>query len=549
MSDNFLIECKKIADKYIQNIVFIDDDVYGERKKQKHHLDQEKIIKAFSNAEKICAVYNPEKDIDIISLTNISKKSDIVILDWNMDLLTTEEFGDDDDVVEEEDHRGKYTLDLIDGILFDDTQFTGLKSIIVYTGEIDLDEIINQIYSRVIKKDLGLVKNEYELIGNSYKISVIIKDTGSEKKYVGEKIEKRVISYEKLPEFIINDFTSITQGILPSFSLKAISEIRSNSSKILGLFSKELDNAYLAHRSLLPNQEDAEDLLIELLKDALADTLNYKSVTGFINKDFINNWVDFNINDETKYTLNNEGVETTDTYIRNKMLLNNLLTNSNSEINKRFNEVLSSLQLNDGESISKGKVSKWIKSLLKDSNITLFLNNNELSNKNNINHKFATLTHHKSLLLPYKSNPKLSLGTVVKSTKKTNDFYVCIQQKCDSVRLYGFERKFLFLPLSKISEGKFNFVTPEGDKLALKKKSFELRTIKFIGDKTEGVVKSEKVDDKYLFKQKYNGEEDEQFEWVFDLKDLHAQRIAVEYASQLSRVGLDESEWLRMGSM
>jgi hypothetical protein len=33
-----------------------------------------------------------------------------------------------------------------------------------------------------------------------------------------------------------------------------------------------------------------------------------------------------------------------------------------------------------------------------------------------------------------------------------------------------------------------------------------------------------------------------------DLKDLHAQRIVDEYASQLSRVGLDESEWLRRGA-
>ena len=35
------------------------------------------------------------------------------------------------------------------------------------------------------------------------------------------------------------------------------------------------------------------------------------------------------------------------------------------------------------------------------------------------------------------------------------------------------------------------------------------------------------------------------FQWVLDLKEAHAQRIANNFAAQLSRVGLDESEWLR----
>jgi hypothetical protein len=38
---------------------------------------------------------------------------------------------------------------------------------------------------------------------------------------------------------------------------------------------------------------------------------------------------------------------------------------------------------------------------------------------------------------------------------------------------------------------------------------------------------------------------DEKFIWILDLKEAHAQRIANLYAARLSRVGLDESEWLR----
>lgn len=36
-----------------------------------------------------------------------------------------------------------------------------------------------------------------------------------------------------------------------------------------------------------------------------------------------------------------------------------------------------------------------------------------------------------------------------------------------------------------------------------------------------------------------------QFKWISELKNDHAQRISNDFAAKLSRVGLDESEWLR----
>jgi hypothetical protein len=53
----------------------------------------------------------------------------------------------------------------------------------------------------------------------------------------------------------------------------------------------------------------------------------------------------------------------------------------------------------------------------------------------------------------------------------------------------------------------------------------------------------------YFFLQFYKNKKiDENFKWILDLKDAHAQRIANTYAAKLSRVGLDESEWLRRWS-
>jgi hypothetical protein len=100
------------------------------------------------------------------------------------------------------------------------------------------------------------------------------------------------------------------------------------------------------------------------------------------------------------------------------------------------------------------------------------------------------------------------------------------------------------LPLVESKNGKFNFISNNGIKLQLDSKSYSIRTLKFKSNK-DGVVEPKKKSDKYIFEQVYNKKSDEKFEWVLDLKDLHAQRIVADYASNLSRVGLDESEWLR----
>jgi hypothetical protein len=45
--------------------------------------------------------------------------------------------------------------------------------------------------------------------------------------------------------------------------------------------------------------------------------------------------------------------------------------------------------------------------------------------------------------------------------------------------------------------------------------------------------------------QKFTSVDGIEFEWLCDLKSNHAQRIVNDFSAYLSRVGLDESEWLR----
>ena len=343
-------------------------------------------------------------------------------------------------------------------------------------------------------------------------------------------LQDKVLRYKDLPSFVLTELTVMTTGFLSNFALLALTSIRDNSHKILRLFSKELDAPYMGHKAMLPVQNDSEDLFLKLFGDTISDLLNYTSIPQKVQTELIDIWIESNLANES-ISLNGKNIQRTQDAIKA------LLHSAKEDIGKRFEEVFN------------GKLSKReIEKLYKDPKTTeLFLNLDQQNNKDAFNEKFAKLTHHKSLFIPKNIAPKLTLGTIIRSTSNQDNYYVCIQQRCDSVRLRrDEERKFLFLPLTKTEENKFHILTPEGVKLKLDKKTYSIKTIKFKSNCDEGEVKGiiDNENGKYTFTQIYEGEE--QYQWVLDLKDLHSQRIVTNYVSSLSRVGLDEFEWLRI---
>ena len=289
-NNTFFDISKQIANEYLQSIIFIDDEVYAAQTDQDHRLSQEEITRYFSEEEKICAVYNPKSESELSKLKSISKKADIVVLDWNIQLIsieTAEDTNDEDDV-EDVDPRGVHTINMIKDILYDKNEKTnGLKVLVVYTGETGLSEHRDRIFNVINSFDSNIEKEgDFNIIGNSYKIVVISKESTS-KKHISEELKARIISYAGLPEYVLNEFTSLTNGILSNFALKSLSEIRKNSSKLLSLFSKELDPAYLSHQALISNKEDANELLVELIKDAFGNILKYRQVNKLISDEFV----------------------------------------------------------------------------------------------------------------------------------------------------------------------------------------------------------------------------------------------------------------------
>lgn len=553
MSSPFFNTSKQIASDFLQSIVFIDDKAFDNPlNKGEHDFDAYAVTNAFASYQKICAIYKPKNEQDISNLAQLAKKADVTVLDWQIDLHTevpSKESEEEDDV--NEDLRGIHTLRIIREILLDPVASKGgLKLILVYTGTPNLDDIAEAIHKNLESNGISLKRTFCEVCADNIKILVIAKtdqtlatEGGPQGQFAhNPDLKGRVVSYEQLPNYIIERFAKITTGLLPNFVLKALTVVRENTFKFVSLYNKDLDKAFLAHRLLLPDQNDSKELLVELFAHSIHSLLTYNSVAETVGTDNVLSWIDTQkLSAHLNIVCKNDKKKKVD------------IDNEFFKLWSKHGFVKAATELwqtHTYGTVDDKQEENFKVSLRKLKGHFLSDDINDPQDR-----QFSILTHHKSIFKPTPVSPRLTLGAVVRGKK--SGYWVCIQQRCDSVRIYGV-RRFLFLPLEELkpnSEGDFHFVTEQGVRLKLKKKSFELKTIKFLSNNKNGVIKAKKQNGKFFFTPYHYGanrrtqrnKNDELLEWIFDLKDLHAQRIAIEFANELSRVGIDEAEWLRRG--
>ena len=130
----------------------------------------------------------------------------------------------------------------------------------------------------------------------------------------------------------------------------------------------------------------------------------------------------------------------------------------------------------------------------------------------------------------------LTLGSVLKVSNDSSEYWLCLQPPCDSVRLKE-KTEMLFLQLYKGNEGNADFVIKLHDEtyqaLSIKApgKRPRLKTHGFSHDKDSGRILIRKLNKK--------------FQWVAELRPEKAQTIAQKVLTNASRIGLDEFELLR----
>lgn len=512
MADRFIEQSKEIANKFIQNIVFIDDNAY-KNDITNNAFSALDVSNVFAQSGKICAIYAPKSISDINSYNTILNKADVVILDWYLDIKKEENQVEDPEAdADNDDPRGEFTLKLISDLL---SQTGMLKLLIVYTGETDLVEITDSIYQKVDHHSFHQGDCVIQSLNSKILVRAKSQNSGVQFTHYPE-LKDKIVSYESLPTLIVEEFADMPNGLLSNFALSSISAIRNNTSRMLSVFSPQLDPAYLGHKILLENTSEAKGLLIKIFGEAISELLE---TTNIDTKDWIDNWIENRIKDKS---ININGVSIR----KSKDLLKKMFGSEQSRLKDKYTEA-------SGKDMSNKDERE-----LQSHTIELFAYDDIDVNKSNVD--FAILTHHKNIFQPAIEAPILTLGTVIKTVIKSVDrYYVCIQQRCDSVRIKE-ERRFLFLPLEE--RGEYPLIVNNELKLFTNKSSFAIKTMKFKPKEGATIIQASKKEDKYVFYSSYG----ETYEWVVDLKEMQAQRIVNNYCAQLSRVGLNESEWLRL---
>lgn len=536
MSDTFFSKSKEIANDFIQSVVFLDDKAYNssDERDLTHDFDALKITQAFAQEKKICAVYKPILESDIEDFKYISEKADVIILDWFIEIkeVVTPEIAEQD--AKDDEVRGKHTINIIEHIFSYLKDNESLKLIIVYTGETDLEDITQTIYKKLntvdktLKSDLCKIENDYVKI--LVKAKVGSDEDGNKFKHL-PKLQPMLTKYEDLPKIVSDEFTLLTQGVLSCFALKSLTLLRKNSFRLLKLYNSKLDNAFLLHKLLLPNPNDANEQLIQNFSQSLEAMLNYiNDNNSVLSIELIDSWLEeININKTKKIC--KQDIEINTDFLKKWLRLGYSRTFSELWEEKSYDIK----QLNElDKTLSKVAKEEGVKFLKED--------NNPEEDSN-----FSILTLHKSNVKHTSSVPKLALGSIIKHivTDNKTEYFLCIQAKCDSIRFEN-DRRFIFLELD-VQEGNKNFnllarnINNEVLKFKYRNKSYDLKTFKFKTSEDKDSVFAKWGTDSLYFETTHN----EKLIWLCDLKDMQAQRISNIIASQISRVGLDESEWLR----
>lgn len=435
-------------------------------------LDAQTIVDTFMQKGIVCSVIKCEEMTFADQRRNyikLMKKTDIVVLDWDL-------FKD----------GGENVTSVVKELVQIDELQHELRSIIIYTAN-DLETVKTRLNAE------GIIFGAGEYISHNNLYTTI---SLWNKKSKDANVD-RTAEFNDLVEKCIDEFTDIFHGIVPNVAMAAIAEVRKNTHKLLGVMNKELDPAYLSHRSLLESPEDAERHIEEILIGEIESMIRGSEIGKFAK---IDNLKKAKIIQDKKYQ-RVDFIQCLEYSTEKKIITGKRKTEKANKLTEDVKQCFTKEWFGEEEKARE-------------------------SEKN-----FAVLT---SIVTEYVSNPYLTLGAII---EKSSEKFLCLQPRCDSI---GLKKKtnFIFLKLIP-DEEKFDIVLRDGSKYKIKYSLQNRQNFLFNPD-----VEGKKV----LFSNLKNMQDDVEFTYIASLKRLHAQRIANEFSAYISRVGLNESEYIRRNS-
>ncbi len=449
-----------------------DDAIEEDTERTEHLLDAKTIIDTFMNKGIVCSVLKCVEETYDAQVTNYLK----LLRKADMVVLDWDLFRDNGDRV----------VFLLSKLLESETDLHPFRSIVIYTAN-----NLESVKKKLSEKSITFPEDSYvsDVPSNYTSISIYSKP------FSKEAIEERTVDFSELVNKCIKDFTTSFHGIVPNVTMAAISEIRNNTHNLLSVLNKNLDIAYLSHRALLPYPEDAEKHIEEII---------ISEIESIIHENNIGKNAALNIIKEHPHLLEKKykGINFIDCLengVETYISTNKEKSDLKKDIKKCFTKAWY-----ESEEVAKNAEIKFVK---------LTTLQTKYTNEKNL----------------------LSLGLIIEQLD-TQEKYLCLQPRCDSVRLIG-DTEFILLLLDS-SNDKFDLLCNDDEKYKIKYNKEFRKTISFkICDSEQAVIPNE---DLY-----YEDSNSKKYKYLAKLKPMQAQKISNEYGSYLSRVGLNESEYLR----
>jgi hypothetical protein len=474
-----------------------------------HDLDAKAVTDGFAERGLVCAVLRPTSDEVIFTApTTAVARADIVVLDWVL-----------------HNDNGAKTLELISSLIESDSD--RLRLIAIYTGQKDLKRIADRILEVVSQRaDMFSVQqpNAFSVERGPVRISVFAKP-GTRIPKEDAQAYARIKASSELPDALINEFAEMTTGLVPHVTLASLAALRRNSHRMLRRLSPSLDPAYLWHRANHAHPRDAEADLKAMIVGELAAVVADEKVEAHADINAISAWLDDFISGgdyKERFALSEN--------VNRQQVLELLTKGSKGDENIPIRERFSALVSGKAHTRTHQCFAQGI------------------AENTKANEDFAMLLSVRNHYEP--PTPILSLGTVLKiGTTAQAKYWMCVQPECDSLRLKQ-RTAFPLLPLEIVPVGEpFHLVVRSADtesvRLRVLSKPMNLRMEPFDPTDVAAGTVSAALDTGEWF---FGAASGVRYTWIADMKPQHALWFADLLSSQMRRVGLVQSEWLRRWS-
>ena len=320
--------------------------------------------------------------------------------------------------------------------------------------------------------------------------------------------------YEELATQVNIDFLAGKKGLLGAALLSSLSALRKATYSMLETLNTDFDEALLYHRILLTNPDKITDFCSDIIKDEILSHLEDSTIEHFFDKKAFSEFIK---------------------------------TNNIALMVKETPDAEEADLAGNPEKLD-AMLEKGYKSFFKANEQNLIANGDDLSllihnSKESIMQSFS----YYSTMSFTNEKPYLKLGCIV---KKDEDYYLCIQPPCDSERIpklapdgkCGNPRNFLFLKLEKNNKKISLYVKEKDGFQGVQLRYKMIETFMFAGD-NKGFIS---LDDDGNYNTYSIDSQSICLHYICCLKPMFAQKIANNFAANISRVGIDQFEWLRL---